>query len=109
MTDKLKPCPFCGEIAEIENYLPEHTIITCNGDCDVIIKDSYQSKETAVEQWNKRAETIPVAVADKLEAELRLATLHYKRQEDGLIWNKDVVTHRLINALSALTEYEASK
>ena len=53
MSDKLKPCPFCGGEAYIE--------IICNGlvevrckECDASVPAKYKSK--AIVRWNRRAD-----------------------------------------------------
>ncbi len=50
--DRLKRCPFCGGEAEIVGY----TIfwVTCK-ECTAETKD-FDTKEEAIEAWNRRAE-----------------------------------------------------
>ena len=58
--EKLKPCPFCGSEAII-NYKEalEAYICECsNDDCPAsyMIGNRYDTREEAIEVWNKRAE-----------------------------------------------------
>lgn len=56
MTDKLKPCPFCGGEAEvIKGYLygkVTHYSVTCP-QCDFEY-GMYKSKQNAEKAWNRR-------------------------------------------------------
>lgn len=56
----LKPCPFCGGEAELESRFFPYSYPTqdwyyvyCKS-CNVQV-DEYESKEKAIEAWNKRA------------------------------------------------------
>lgn len=57
--DKLKPCPFCGGEAAIRN-LHDEWWVECDmtrGWCEVIPRTwSYDTKEEAIEAWNRRAD-----------------------------------------------------
>ena len=54
MTEKLKPCPFCGNEAEFDEW--KIFCIRClNGDCDIKPQtDWFNTKEEAIEAWNRR-------------------------------------------------------
>lgn len=65
MTDKLKPCPFCGGEAimytieahghAIATFMPDYgggTFIECT-ECTCAIAE--ESEDTAIEAWNRRA------------------------------------------------------
>lgn len=60
---KLKPCPFCGGIAEIKHDFydnDQHSYVRCRG-CrckisDVQISTEYSSDEKAAERWNRRVD-----------------------------------------------------
>ena len=68
MTDKLKPCPFCGSKATFGEKIVEYyangtrevirTERTHNVICNVCFAATkyYPSKETAKKQWNRRAD-----------------------------------------------------
>ena len=54
MTEKLKPCPFCGSVAPLL-FAPEHygapRVVMC--DCGAQGALSYSKKE-AIDAWNRR-------------------------------------------------------
>ena len=65
MTDKLKPCPFCGgkaHLLEMKSTVKQRYIVTCNNaDCIMsklkspfVIK--YLSIAEAKRKWNRRAD-----------------------------------------------------
>jgi len=58
---ELKPCPFCGAAAEIENYVDdgrdEWWVFCGNTDCPVTSQTIGIEREDAVMNWNKRAST----------------------------------------------------
>lgn len=69
MSDKLKPCPFCGGKVEAfydSNYGNEWIVICRNDNCDVDASTSFmRTKEQAVAAWNRRAEPdIGIAITD---------------------------------------------
>lgn len=63
MSDKLKPCPFCGSIPFIDE-IPQHKhtiaifMLDCEGECFVECKCSCvisaKNKEEAIKKWNRR-------------------------------------------------------
>ena len=55
MTDKLKPCPFCGGEAEMLNYSPSEWLVVCPT-CDGMVERWRNTEKEAVEQWNRRVE-----------------------------------------------------
>ena len=61
MTEKLKPCPFCGAIPDIKRlHLSNHKIsfsIVCfNTNCFVKpMSEWFNTEEKAIEAWNRRA------------------------------------------------------
>lgn len=54
---KLKPCPFCGCKAELREHvfhnLPSTFSVSCNV-CGAGIKPFHNTKEQAIEAWNRR-------------------------------------------------------
>ena len=70
MTDKLKPCPFCGGKAKIythikateykngvwTEYKPEVWRVMCDArvDCCALL-NKFDTKQEAIEAWNRRA------------------------------------------------------
>lgn len=58
MDIKLKPCPFCGSEAEIEEYNQGFRVICTNIYNCAIKQNQYTSKDKAIESWNKRIEDV---------------------------------------------------
>lgn len=57
MISELKPCPFCGEKAELYKGVTKHGLryVFCPS-CYATAGDNNESDEQAVEAWNTRAE-----------------------------------------------------
>jgi hypothetical protein len=57
MTDELKPCPFCGGKATVVHMARVGVChVRCeHGECPVLCKTSGDSKEEAIEIWNRHA------------------------------------------------------
>lgn len=58
--DELKPCPFCGEQAEVyETPSNGYTIVARHDDCccfsNLMWGRGYETEEEAIEAWNRRA------------------------------------------------------
>ena len=59
--DKLKPCPFCGEIPTVKK-VPDTDIRPwyvrcCNNDCEMWVATcNRDTKEEAIKTWNKRSD-----------------------------------------------------
>ena len=64
MSDKLKPCPFCGGEAIIDGCDETLWIVICK-ECNASIGYK-ETKEEAIEAWNKRIE--PTFTPDELDA-----------------------------------------
>lgn len=85
MVEKLMPCPFCGEHAEIEDDCDGDVYVCCQGcqasgpptrvgcrdDCDV---SDEQLEQEAVDLWNKRQSLHVLAKALEDEAYLLQVT-----------------------------------
>ncbi len=56
MSEKLKLCPFCGGEAELRKYPDDSWDVTCkNKNCNRVVMTAItQTKERAIELWNKR-------------------------------------------------------
>jgi Lar family restriction alleviation protein len=53
--DELKPCPFCGGIARLEQMgWPHHVFCTLCGAKVTGIKYGEEGEQEAVEKWNRR-------------------------------------------------------
>ena len=55
--EKLKPCPFCGELPEISKHFKEemyHLIHRCKVLGPIVLE--WSSKGSLERQWNRRAE-----------------------------------------------------
>ena len=51
----LKPCPFCGGIAEMLKIdVNEYFVMCTNASCGVAQALSWKSKKTATTKWNRR-------------------------------------------------------
>ena len=51
---ELKPCPFCGGEANVEEAYMNIFVVACSG-CSVITA-IYNNAEKAIEAWNRRVE-----------------------------------------------------
>ena len=59
MSEKLKPCPFCGGDAELSDFETISKVICkkCGAESRLIASSSkYCSDEKAIEAWNRRFE-----------------------------------------------------
>ena len=55
MKEKLKPCPFCGEIPEVLKYEEKYYISCRDYNCKVNpITNFRKTKKTVIKYWNKR-------------------------------------------------------
>lgn len=58
-TEKLKPCPFCGGPAHIVEYSSDLVRIeaNCDANCPLegLAHGAYLLRQTAIENWNRRA------------------------------------------------------
>lgn len=59
---ELKPCPFCGAVAEMQitKHIPignDYTPRCTNTSCCGRLSKKYTLRETAVAMWNKRTRT----------------------------------------------------
>lgn len=52
MSDKLKPCPFCGGEARLIGHFP-YTITCCKCRATTVF---YNTPEKAIDAWNNRVE-----------------------------------------------------
>lgn len=55
--DKLKPCPFCGNRAELTifNYNYGTVTVGCtNEECDITMGKAFFTDEEAIRHWNRR-------------------------------------------------------
>ena len=59
MSDKLKPCPFCGGNAHIEDIMNATWMIVCNecgGSVSFGLDGCDATKDEAITAWNRRVE-----------------------------------------------------
>ena len=75
MSDKLKPCPFCGGRAMLSGCEDWQWTVVCNK-CDYLIGD-YEPEREAIEAWNLRIE--PKFTPDELDAIRRMFAERYPR------------------------------
>ena len=52
MSERLKPCPFCGGEASVVQYVGDLYAVVCNY-C-FVRTSKYSEKEKAVSAWNRR-------------------------------------------------------
>lgn len=75
MSDKLKPCPFCGEEAILKEIEYLGMFIVCSK-CGA--KTSYQlGRSLVVKMWNRRV--LPAFTLDELDAIRRMFAERYPR------------------------------
>lgn len=85
MSDELKPCPFCGGLAEIvdidEGENAGGSCVCCTT-CLASSKVEFGFKENFISNWNRRVQTLaPDAVARLVEA--ARAGLNYLENTEG--------------------------
>lgn len=57
MTDKLKPCPFCGSKADFEpKEITFYGVWIKCPQCGIELHNIYETREDAANAWNRRAE-----------------------------------------------------
>ena len=54
MNEKLKPCPFCGNEAEMLNYSENEWLVHCPS-CSGMVERWREPDVEAIDQWNRRA------------------------------------------------------
>lgn len=75
MSNKLKPCPFCGGEAIIDSFVGVGWIVICNK-CDASIGYK-ETEQEAIDAWNRRVE--PTFTPDELGAIRRMFDESYPR------------------------------
>ena len=58
--DRLKDCPFCGEKGWLQNIEFDDDTVWYNpscSNCNVMWSENYETKEEAIDKWNKRKVT----------------------------------------------------
>ena len=93
MSDKLKPCPFCGGEAIIDGCDDTLWIVICK-ECNASIGYK-ETKEEAIEAWNKRIE--PTFTPDELDAIRR--NVRDLRAERELSKIEQSIIDKCVNAL----------
>lgn len=56
--EKIKPCPFCGKEAVLEDCGPSYYgegrfFVRCSK-CDIVQEHLWATKQTAIKRWNRR-------------------------------------------------------
>ena len=96
MTDtQLKPCPFCGEAAELNQYGRRYWAV-CTG-CRTYRSGTDEHEVDAIEAWNTRANTL--TDAERAVVEAAVAEAENTRRNNG--WTP------LLTAVEALEEEDA--
>lgn len=85
MSEKLKPCPFCGGEAKIQEYNGGFAAVGCsNGRCYMHPHAfGFASAEDAIQKWNRRVErtcSLPI-VRDEEECERQAGAGVFVAQE----------------------------
>ncbi len=98
-TDRLLPCPFCGNEAEMEETLSGTWAIYCAhpirmGGCFGRM-DGYIEKSDAIAAWNKRSPSDEAVAVEKVVE----AAIQFEREHNMPLENKDL-------ALAALRRKE---
>jgi hypothetical protein len=112
MTDKLKPCPFCGgEAACIEET--DWEIGCYNGQCATEPSVWTLSKERAIAAWNTRAaiplnDPLVLALVEALRRMVYETTSLSPLEDDGSHWCK-ISKDALAQARAALIALEENK
>lgn len=90
MSDELKPCPFCGglaEIVEIDEGENAGGSCVCCSTCLASSNVEFGFKENFISNWNRRVQTLaPDAVARLIEAanQARLALAGYVSAQSAI-------------------------
>lgn len=75
MSDKLKPCPFCGGRAMLSGCEDWQWTVICN-ECDSLIGYN-ETEQAAIDAWNNRV--LPPFTLDELDAIRRMFAERYPR------------------------------
>ena len=87
MSDKLKPCPFCGGEARLIGHSP-YSITCCKCRATTVICNT---PDDAIDAWNRRAE--PTFTPDELEEIFHRLIGHYPEMSDAGCSAFEKVTH----------------
>ena len=93
MSNKLKPCPFCGGHAIIDGCDDTLWIVICK-ECNASIGYK-ETKEEAIEEWNRRVQ--PTFTPDELDAIRRMFDI--RRSERELSKIEQSIIDKCVNAL----------
>ena len=87
MTDRLKPCPFCGgEAMALQNDEGYYYAGCKNAGCRGYVFYTFMhhpSEERAITAWNKRKPIEIERVVEQLEREVEWANTHYINKDFG--------------------------
>lgn len=89
MTDKLKPCPFCGGEFITVTYDGEYYYVECNGrddcnGCDCRGPDN-EKADSAIELWNKRDDSIKADAIEEMLEIVRNSTIGNSSGEFAMV------------------------
>ena len=93
MSNKLKPCPFCGGHAIIDGCDDTLWIVICK-ECNAAIGYK-ETQEEAIEEWNRRVQ--PTFTPDELDAIRRMFDI--RRSERELSKIEQSIIDKCVNAL----------
>lgn len=88
MTDKLKPCPFCGGEVKLQSDDYACQVICDNDDCLVAPFEDFGDNEEAIKAWNTRAIDKENQWLRKALDDMPEVILCFMREEDMLAWEE---------------------
>lgn len=106
MSDKLKPCPFCGGEGRLQTDFRNNRII-CNT-CGAYGGHTYYSEQEAIEVWNKRVldtKAVCQRVRENIKPLLKTAKWRLENGEQSGVTSMI----REVDLLSLLTDIEEGK
>lgn len=115
MTDKLKPCPFCGsktpDVVVIQNA--RHGVF-CDK-CGAMHDDDNVGEDDAIRSWNTRAQESPtdtnkaIALAAISERTYPDGSIGYQLTNEEQAWSEQLFSPEVVSTICKALRYEAPK